>query len=634
MTHLQKGVQSYTTPVFLTDESEDPHQWCLTFNAKQNRLCLYLRYCGRQTQAYELTSTPVTASLNVTFAINKQIVSGGTFHVHLEKFAYAKEVQVAALDVSKLSSELLEVRILDVFVMEIEQIDPCLSSWRMVGLNSSMDDDMALFSPTFHCGESFHQLSMQIKKTVIPDSATYKITVDMIFDSVGRDHNETVQDRIDSCFNEFGRRSHYYVMPFPAELSSASRKYVHTVASSKGLQHATHTFDGQRQVWCYKNSDMIGDGPVDVFVKIVDSSAIGDLAVRVETQSMTLNHKKCIGHHFCPSAPVQVQSCTELFRRSDLYRGDRSETVFVKLITTAKKAHHVHHQTDNNLSSRLSEQNVAWALQQMKRQSGLAKFSVSGRPGLLGRPGAAPDGVLQLMSENMKLKSVKSGEQLTAKGECVSEYTLLASGNCHAVTEHEKTKEVDLLPAIVALDDFLYGLETVHNESVFSSDACDLYVLSRADFVEARNCSAPLDFPAPSYHTIGLQEHSTAGTRGSSQNRLTKALVSASLGDSPTGVAAHYVWRLYNPKELFTKSVHKRPFASDWFEVSNTPNARWRLLLIPCISKSADHTDSSRGGARYLLCIGCNGYKSLRTGQLANGTFALKCSVASTGTKR
>ena len=119
MGHLQSEAhrKSYSTHMFATDESDDPHQWCLVFKADGARLCILMRYCGRRQQHYDLSSPPITASFNITCAVDKRNLRDGSVQVQLQKFVYGVEEQVAAFDTGNLPSQLIEIRILDVFVM-------------------------------------------------------------------------------------------------------------------------------------------------------------------------------------------------------------------------------------------------------------------------------------------------------------------------------------------------------------------------------------------------------------------------------------------------------------------------------------------------------------------------------------
>ena len=622
MTHLKTDAGSASTSVFTSDESDDAHQWTLTFRARGDKLCLFLRYCGRKTVDYDLASPPVTCSVNITAAVNKRNLPDGSAQVQLEQFVFAKEQEIAAFDGMSALTAPLEVRLLDFFVMELTEHDANLASWRFVGLNTSMDDEVVLFSPTFQCGGSYRVLSMHISEAIIEDKAVFMVTPAMIFGT------EALEHRINDCFMEFEARK-FRVMKFSPELTSVGRKYVHSVASVKGMQHTTHTINNKREVWAYKPVSSQGDGPIDVFVKTVDSRDTCDVAplhVRVEVQSENAGTEKCVGHM---AGIGGSYGCAELFRVSDLSRGDRSEVVYVKLIACDANLPESGSvlALDGGEATSLTGQNVGWALQQLGIQSGLGKFAQASRVGLLGRPAATPDNVLKLMAEHMVLKKAKPGEKLTTKGEVVTEYVLVADGECHFESlTSGVTRELDTFPAAVELDLFLYGMQSVHSETVVAASACSLYVLPRKRLLEVRATAPRSVFPPASYHTIGLENSRPVGTKAAS--RITKAVVAASIGDSTKG--AHYIWRLYHPKQLFAKPMDGCPTASRWFSVASTPLAQWRLLLIP---HTVDGDDGVENGLRrrlqgraVTLCIGCRGYKGLRSGQLTNGSFRLCCS--------
>ena len=291
-------------------------------------------------------------------------------------------------------------------------------------------------------------------------------------------------------------------------------------------------------------------------------------------------------------------------------------------------------------SMQLTEQNSAWALQQLRMQMGLGKYAVA-RPGLLGRPAAVADNILQLMSENMVLVNVKKGDQLTSKGDVITEFILVASGTCH-VESCGEVKKLDTLPLLLDLDTFIFGLD-VHAQSVFAATPCQLYVLSRDRLLAARGGTPPSDFPPASYHTIALvsnpdslkplKQKRTEKTSASAA-RLTKAVAAASIGESTNGTAVHYTWRLHHPQQLFAAPMDRCTLASEWFALPTTPSTKWRLLLIPHNFDTAERREQAASPSRrYTLCIGCTGYQGLRSGQLANGSFQLQCSLATTGNR-
>eukprot|EP01051_Picozoa_sp_SAG22_P013490 SAG22_NODE_1516_length_4248_cov_83.377042_4_plen_654_part_00 len=631
----------------------DPHFWTIIFRAAGDHLCVFLRYCGRKTEQYTLTSPPVTASFNVTCSVDKRPLPDGTVQVQLEKFAFGMETKVAAFDVSNLPGNLIEVRMLDVFVMEICEIDPGLSSWRMVGLNGAMDDDMVLFSPTFECGGAHRQLGMMINRTAIPPESIMRVTPDMLFDSAGHHDIADVafdlldpkagQDRINECFDEFEAHSHLSVMPFPPELSSGGRKYVHSVASVKGMQHTTHTIDGMRQVWCYKStSSAQGDGPIDVCVKTVGSSWPGALALRVELQSEHFQQSRAVGHHYITGpGSRQVTGCAGLLRRCELHRGDRSEVVSVKLTTCDEPEDrgplYEHEIALAGVGEKLTSFQSAFAYQQLQASSGRGKFLHAKRAGLVGRPAPATDSVLNLLAaEAMVRHEVPVGTRLCCKSDIVQQYILVASGTCHA-ENLGVTKQLETLPAICDLDEFLFGMQTVHTESVIATSPCELYVLTREALLAVRSMATPPEFPPASFHSVGLDlGQSGDGDQTRIHNtRLRKAVaagISSGIGEKTNGVAARYIWRLRHPSLLLAAPMDRWTIASQWFAVPSTPGTRWRLLLIPHnFFNGKDASGEVDTVQRYTLAVGCSGYLALRSGQLSNGSFRLHCSLAATG---
>jgi hypothetical protein len=283
--------KQYRSHLFHTDDSDDPHQWVMALeNWGEGRLAVLLQYRGRMNSSAEghtagsksATLSCVTASMGITCTADKKLIREGSANVQLKKFQYGDNVLVAAFPVMDATSdkpidELVEIRILDIFVMETVKTTPGCVDWRIVGLNILMDSHSThLFSDIFSgvTPQETWRLSLQIPRVDIPPDQIFKVDQQrLVVAGLPRafnleDHySHELELAIEQSFELFEAEERWVAMEFTPLLSSAARKYCHQTAARNSHEHTTLTLPttNQRQMWVYKVSDQ-DKSAIDVYM--------------------------------------------------------------------------------------------------------------------------------------------------------------------------------------------------------------------------------------------------------------------------------------------------------------------------------------------------------------------------------
>jgi hypothetical protein len=573
------GGKQYRSHLFSTDESDDPHQWILALENWGNELAVFLQYSGRPSVATTSGSLYVTASLTITCTSDKKLLYGvgSSASVKNVVFSRGENIHVGSFCVD-CSKDLIELRVLDVFVMETTSLSPDCVDWRITGLNTLMDQPVTLFSDTFKATESNEpwQMAIQIPKRSLPANSMLHID-EAYFKQTGvpvAKFSDAMAAAILTAFTEFLDDEKLLAMELDPNCDSSARKFCHQTAEQNLLEHSTQTDEnsGVRSVCVFKpdGQDCV---PIEASLRRCDVSLDHtrrcSAAIRIEHESTQRNALQCLGHAWldvsetvtvvttAQEGSLKSLGCALAYRR-DLMRGDRSEVVHVKLLV-ARDTAGVQEARYLGKPWRPDAKDRAWMMEALKDQHMLKhQHTIGGMRKLLIAPDdfLLPDEVLTTMIGTMEECTAKPGTEMLTKGKPCDEFLYLLDGSCRVAGGGAERVETGQVP-LSRLCDMVLGLGASNRQTVIANDHVKYLRLDAGAFRAARFAAAsPITFPEAAFHTV-----SPCGTPGKGQ-------------------AEGVTWKLHRPADLLSDGSFV-PLASDWFRVATLVQTRWRLHLIP-----------------------------------------------------
>jgi hypothetical protein len=613
------GGKQYRSHLFSTDESDDPHQWRLVLENWGDQLAVLLQYAGRPSTAASGADVTVTASMTITCTAKKKaLYPGSSVRIQNGRFCRGDNIRVALLQMDSVPQDMIELRVLDVFVMETCRIAADCVDWRITGLNFLMDEpNMAVFSDVFKAMEADEpfQLSMQIPEHTIPDDAMFHadeafFAANGVVDS-GEDtaedfeFDEKVAAVIDKAFALFENSDVLVAMAFATSCDSATRKYCHQTAARNSLEHSTRTDqDTQaRAVWVFK-TDRQDHAALSAYLRRCETPTRPNrsysAALRIEHETTHRNTSQCLGHIWMDASSMVAENTSsssvgcELAYRRELQRGDRSEVVHVKVLFVPDATC----APPRSVGTRWvpDDKERPWIMELLRNQATLkhqhSSIGAAARRLLISPDEMLlPEELLVTMVSMMEECTAAAGAVLLAEGAPCDEFLLLLDGSCIVAGGAEMSGQV----ALSRLVDTALGLGVCNRQTILAKDEVRYLRLDWASLLQERFAAAPpVIFPPPAYEVLSR---------------------SASAGSSDTTT---WEWTLHRPAELLAAPAFA-PIASAWFSIDSAPLANWRLHLIPIPDAPAASVRTAPAVALYL---GCTRTTTMTTTQQMRALFS------------
>ena len=600
------GGKQYRSHAFSTDESDDPHQWVLVLENWENELAVLLQYIGRGSDGVNDGADHVTASFTITCTADKKLLYPGcSISVQNQRFQRGDNMHIANLRVDSVSrtggKDLIELRVLDSFVMETIALSADCIDWRMTGLNVLMDSETALFSDVFKAtgAEEPWQMSAQIPERSLPERALF-IVDEAYFEQAGlalplAKFDDNMAAVILKAFSEFADDELLLAMAFAPSCDSGARKFAHQTATQASLEHSTQTDkdSGARSVYVYKPNGQ-DHAPIEVFLRRCEmpndpGGRSCSVALRLEHESTHRNTSQCLGSVWmdvgdAAAGDDSLVGCKLAFRR-DLQRGDRTEVVHFKVLFVPKASCRPQRRLGSPWSP--DEKERAWVMELLRDQATLKHQHAHLRTlSLLIAPDdlLLPDELLWTMLGTLEECTSPAGAVLLEQGAPCDEFMFLLEGECTVSDGSVLTGQVGLN----RLCDMVLGLGVRNQQSILAKSRVKCLRLDAATVLAARFADvSPITFPEPAYDT------------------LSPAPGSSSLACST------WLWTLNKPEQLLGSSGATVSLASAWFSIATVTSTRWRLHLI---------TDGSEA-ATAALYLGCERANTLSTTQQMRASF-------------